>query len=94
VRSGVFPQVPGREPRSRIANARHLSPSGNLLAQRKPTLSFTFVGSFLLRLAARTFLCSLFQEPPRKERGICDRAARMTAAPQRGVAAVIAKLSF
>ncbi len=28
-------------------------------------LSFLFSGLFLFRLAARTFLCSLFHEPPR-----------------------------
>ena len=37
-------------------------------AQRKPRLSFRLPGSFLLRVAARTFLALLFQEPPRMTR--------------------------
>jgi hypothetical protein len=45
-------------------------PSGSVVssAQRKPTLSFRLPGSFLLRVAARTFLALLFQEPPRRTR--------------------------
>lgn len=38
---------------------------GDLLAQRKPLLLFRLSGWFLLRLALRTLLGSLFHEPPR-----------------------------
>ena len=39
-----------------------------VFAQRKPLLSFVFVGVFLLRLATRKFCASLFHEPPRNTR--------------------------
>ena len=39
--------------------------TGRGLARRKPRLSLRLPGSSLLRFAARTFLASLFQEPPR-----------------------------
>ena len=40
----------------------------SVLATRKPRLLFRFVVVFLLRLAERTFLGLLFQEPPRTTR--------------------------
>lgn len=44
--------------------ATRTSASG-VLAQRNPLLLFLFVGWLLFRLAQRTFLVLLFQEPPR-----------------------------
>jgi hypothetical protein len=41
---------------------------GRELARRNPTLSLRLPGKLLLRLAARTFLALLFQEPPRLTR--------------------------
>ena len=41
---------------------------GRELARRNPRLSLRLRGSSLLRLAARTFLALLFQEPPRLTR--------------------------
>ena len=43
---------------------------------RKPLLLFQLSGLFLLRTAHRAFLFGLFQEPPHKDRGIYDPAAR------------------
>ena len=42
--------------------------STRVFAQRKPLLLFVFVGVLLLRLATRTFVVLLFQEPPRNTR--------------------------
>jgi hypothetical protein len=43
-----------------------LARSGKDSKSRKPLLLLRFVGWFLLRLAERTFLGLLFQEPPRR----------------------------
>ena len=43
-------------------------PSGTDDNTRNPLLLFVFVGSLSLRLADRTFLALLFQEPPRNTR--------------------------
>jgi hypothetical protein len=40
----------------------------SVLAKRKPLLLFRLVGLFLLRLAERSLLGLLFQEPPRRTR--------------------------
>ena len=43
-------------------------PRSTSRTQRKPMLLFLLSGSFLLRLAARRFLVSLLNEPPRNTR--------------------------
>ena len=84
-------RLPSQQDREAVCSARrgiHLVPVG-AAATRKPRLSFRFSGSFLLRFAARQFLASLFQLPPRITRPVaCGRSPAVVLAQRGGNAKI------